>query len=109
MDGSELYAWQFDGPSLYGSAGNKPKGKRDAGALEEVDQKYRAQDGQAGREIGIEVHSVKHRGIIGYRDQVDINGFSWRKLQDVLAGAQLEGLQAGQTLLPVVGHQRPAP
>ena len=33
----ELYTWQFDGPHLRDFAGNKPKGKRDAGALEYVD------------------------------------------------------------------------
>ena len=36
-DIDELYAWQFDGPFLYDFAGNKPEGKRDAGALEKVD------------------------------------------------------------------------
>ena len=36
-DIDELYAWQFDGPFLYDFAGNKPKGKRDAGALEKAD------------------------------------------------------------------------
>jgi hypothetical protein len=36
-DIDELYAWQFDGPFLYDFAGNKPKGKRDAGALEKVE------------------------------------------------------------------------
>jgi hypothetical protein len=36
-DIDELYAWQFDGPFLYDFAGNKPQGKRDAGALEQVD------------------------------------------------------------------------
>ncbi len=30
----ELYAWQFDGPFLRDFAGNKPIGKRDAGAIE---------------------------------------------------------------------------
>jgi len=30
----ELYKWEFDGPFLYDFAGNKPIGKRDAGALE---------------------------------------------------------------------------
>ncbi len=33
----ELYAWEFDGPFLYDFAGNKPEGKRDAGALEKTD------------------------------------------------------------------------
>ncbi len=36
-DIEELYAWQFDGPFLRDFAGRKPKGKRDAGALELVD------------------------------------------------------------------------
>jgi len=36
-DIDELYVWQFDGPFLYDCAGNKPKGKRDAGALEKAD------------------------------------------------------------------------
>ncbi len=36
-DIDELYAWQFNGPFLYDFAGNRPRGKRDAGALEEVD------------------------------------------------------------------------
>jgi hypothetical protein len=36
-DIDELYAWQFDGPFLYDFAGNKPRGTRDAGALEKVD------------------------------------------------------------------------
>jgi concanavalin A-like lectin/glucanase superfamily protein len=36
-DIAELYAWQFDGPFLYDFAGNRPQGKRDAGALEKVD------------------------------------------------------------------------
>ncbi len=69
------------------------------------------QVGEAGLEIGmgVEAHSVEHRGIIGYRDQVTIDGFPRRKLQNVLTGVQFEGLQAGQTLLPVVCHQRPAP
>ncbi len=31
----ELYTWQTDGPFLYDMRGNKPIGKRDAGALEE--------------------------------------------------------------------------
>ena len=34
---AELHAWQFNGPFLYDFAGNKPKGRRDAGALEKVD------------------------------------------------------------------------
>jgi hypothetical protein len=33
-DIKELYAWQFDGPFLRDFTGRKPKGKRDAGALE---------------------------------------------------------------------------
>jgi VCBS repeat-containing protein len=33
----ELYAWQFDGPFLRDFTGSKPKGKRDAGALELLD------------------------------------------------------------------------
>jgi hypothetical protein len=33
----ELHAWQFDGPFLYDFAGNRPRGKRDAGALEKLD------------------------------------------------------------------------
>jgi len=33
-DIKELYAWQFDGPFLRDFTGSKPKGKRDAGALE---------------------------------------------------------------------------
>lgn len=33
----ELYAWQFDGPFLRDFTGRKPKGKRDAGALERID------------------------------------------------------------------------
>jgi len=36
-DIEELYAWQFDGPFLYDFAGAKPRGRRDAGALERVD------------------------------------------------------------------------
>ncbi len=36
-DIGELYAWEFDGPFLYDFSGNKPRGKRDAGALEKVD------------------------------------------------------------------------
>ena len=36
-DIKELYAWQFDGPFLRDFAGNRPKGKRDAGALELID------------------------------------------------------------------------
>jgi len=36
-DIDELYAWQFDGPFLYDFAGNKPRGRRDAGALEKVE------------------------------------------------------------------------
>jgi hypothetical protein len=36
-DIDELFAWQFDGPFLYDFAGNKPRGRRDAGALEKVD------------------------------------------------------------------------
>ena len=36
-DIKELYAWQFDGPFLRDFAGRKPKGKRDAGALELID------------------------------------------------------------------------
>jgi hypothetical protein len=36
-DIDELYAWQFDGPFLRDFAGNKPRGKRDAGALEKMD------------------------------------------------------------------------
>ncbi|HUV64306.1 MAG TPA: LamG-like jellyroll fold domain-containing protein, partial [Sedimentisphaerales bacterium] len=36
-DIKELYAWQFDGPFLRDFAGSKPKGKRDAGALELID------------------------------------------------------------------------
>ena len=52
---------------------------------------------------------VEHRRIIGYRDHIDVDGFPGRKLENVLAGAEIEGLQAGQTLLAVVGYQRPAP
>jgi hypothetical protein len=37
-DIDELYAWQFDGPFLYDFVGNRPNGKRDAGALEKVDR-----------------------------------------------------------------------
>ncbi len=33
-DIDELYAWQFNGPQLHDFSGRKPKGKRDAGALE---------------------------------------------------------------------------
>ncbi|MFO7956204.1 MAG: laminin G domain-containing protein [Candidatus Brocadiia bacterium] len=33
----ELYAWQFDGPQFRDFAGHKPAGKRDAGAIEQVD------------------------------------------------------------------------
>ena len=29
----ELYAWEFDGPALRDFCGNKPTGKRDAGAI----------------------------------------------------------------------------
>ena len=29
----ELYAWEFDGPALRDFLGNKPAGKRDAGAI----------------------------------------------------------------------------
>ena len=36
-DIEELYAWQFDGPFLRDFTGSKPKGKRDAGALELID------------------------------------------------------------------------
>ncbi|MBM4087948.1 MAG: hypothetical protein FJ276_00745 [Planctomycetes bacterium] len=36
-DIAELYAWQFDGPFLRDFAGNQPRGKRDAGALEKLD------------------------------------------------------------------------
>jgi len=36
-DIEELYAWQFDGPFIRDFAGRKPKGKRDAGALELID------------------------------------------------------------------------
>jgi hypothetical protein len=36
-DIDELFAWQFDGPFLYDFAGNRPRGKRDAGALEKLD------------------------------------------------------------------------
>jgi VCBS repeat-containing protein len=36
-DIQELYAWEFDGPFLRDFAGRKPRGKRDAGALELVD------------------------------------------------------------------------
>ena len=36
-DIAELYAWQFDGPFLRDFAGNKPQGRRDAGALEKVE------------------------------------------------------------------------
>lgn len=36
-DIDELYVWQFDGPFLRDFAGRKPKGRRDAGALELVD------------------------------------------------------------------------
>ena len=36
-DIKELYAWQFDGPFLRDFAGRKPKGNRDAGALELID------------------------------------------------------------------------
>ena len=36
-DIGELYAWQFHGPFLRDFAGRKPKGKRDAGALELID------------------------------------------------------------------------
>jgi VCBS repeat-containing protein len=36
-DIKELYAWQFDGPFLRDFAGRKPKGRRDAGALELID------------------------------------------------------------------------
>jgi len=35
-DIDELYAWEFNGPFLYDFTGNKPRGKRDAGALERV-------------------------------------------------------------------------
>ena len=33
----ELYAWEFDGPFLRDFTSSKPKGKRDAGALELID------------------------------------------------------------------------
>ncbi len=33
----ELYAWQFDGPFLRDFAGREPVGKRDAGAMERID------------------------------------------------------------------------
>ncbi len=33
----ELYAWQFDGPFLRDFTGQRPRGRRDAGALERVD------------------------------------------------------------------------
>ncbi len=36
-DIKELYAWQFDGPFLRDFTGRKPKGKRDAGALEMIE------------------------------------------------------------------------
>jgi len=36
-DIKELYAWQFDGPFLRDFTSSKPKGKRDAGALELID------------------------------------------------------------------------
>ena len=36
-DITELYAWQFDGPFLRDFAGRRPKGKRDAGALEWIE------------------------------------------------------------------------
>jgi hypothetical protein len=36
-DIKELYTWQFDGPFLRDFIGRKPKGKRDAGALELID------------------------------------------------------------------------
>lgn len=36
-DIAELYAWQFDGPFLRDFAGRRPKGRRDAGALEYAD------------------------------------------------------------------------
>jgi hypothetical protein len=36
-DIKELYAWQFDGPFLHDFAGRKPKGRRDAGAIELLD------------------------------------------------------------------------
>jgi hypothetical protein len=36
-DIAELYAWEFDGPFLRDFAGQKPRGRRDAGALERTD------------------------------------------------------------------------
>ena len=36
-DIDELYAWEFDGPFLRDFAGRAPRGRRDAGALEQVD------------------------------------------------------------------------
>ncbi len=33
---AELYAWEFHGPFLTDFCGNKPVGKRDAGAIEYV-------------------------------------------------------------------------
>jgi hypothetical protein len=35
-DIKELYAWEFNGPFLRDFAGNAPRGKRDAGALERI-------------------------------------------------------------------------
>ena len=51
-------------------------------------------DGEAGMETGIRVAipSVNHRGIVGYRDHVDVEKLLGPSLQDVLAGAQLECL-----------------
>jgi hypothetical protein len=33
----ELYAWQTDGPAVRDLAGNKPRNRRDAGAMEKLD------------------------------------------------------------------------
>ena len=54
-------------------------------------------------------HLLEQLWIVGYGDQIDVQGFPRGELHNVVARGEFESLETNQRHLAVVGGHRPAP